>query len=38
MNQLLAVGIDSFKKIREENFFYIDKSMLISEFMTTGQK
>lgn len=32
----LPLGIDKFRKLRQENFYYLDKSMLIAEFLETG--
>ncbi len=29
----LPLGVDSFEKLRQENFYYIDKSMLISDLL-----
>ena len=31
--KMLPVGVDNFKKIREQNYFYVDKSMLIKELL-----
>ena len=32
----LPVGIDSFEKIRRNNFYYIDKTKLIEQLVETG--
>ena len=32
----LPVGIDSFEKIRRNNFYYIDKTKLIDQLVETG--
>ena len=32
-NRKLPVGIDSFEKLRKENFYYVDKTELIAELM-----
>ena len=34
MAQPLAIGIDDFRKIRKENFYYIDKTLMIQDFLT----
>ena len=31
----LPVGIDNFEKIRRNNFYYIDKTMFIEQFLNT---
>lgn len=33
MQKKLAIGINDFKKLREENYYYIDKSLLIKEIV-----
>lgn len=33
-NKILPLGIDSFKKIRTEDYYYIDKTVLITELLT----
>lgn len=35
MNLLLPLGIDDFVKIREENFYYIDKTFFIKQLLST---
>ena len=32
-NRKLPVGIDSFEKLRKENFYYVDKTGLIADLM-----
>jgi len=34
MAQPLAIGIDDFRKIREEQYYYIDKTLMIQDFLT----
>ena len=34
MRKQLAIGIDDFRRIREEDYFYIDKTLLIRDFLT----
>lgn len=34
----LPIGNDEFREIREKDYYYIDKSMLISDFLATGDK
>ena len=37
MNQkALPLGIDGFRKLREGDYYYTDKSMLIADFLKTG--
>ena len=33
----LPIGISDFKKIREEEFYYIDKTLLIKEFIQSSE-
>ena len=33
--KMLPIGIDNFEKLREENFYYVDKTGLIEELMRT---
>lgn len=33
MQKKLAIGINDFKKLREENYYYVDKSLLIKEII-----
>ena len=33
MNKKLPIGIDGFEKIRKNNFYYVDKTMLIAELL-----
>ena len=35
-NLKLPVGIDSFEKIRKNEFYYIDKTKLIEQLVETG--
>ena len=32
----LPIGVDSFRKLREANYYYMDKSMLIADWLTDG--
>lgn len=34
----IAIGVDDFKEIRENNYCYIDKSMLVHELLESGAK
>ena len=34
MKRQLAIGIDDFRRIREEDYYYIDKTLLIKDFLT----
>ena len=34
MKRQLAIGIDDFRRIREEDYYYIDKTLLIKDFIT----
>lgn len=34
----LPIGNDEFREIREKDYYYIDKSMLISDFLAAGDK
>ncbi|TDO91343.1 putative AAA-ATPase [Halanaerobium saccharolyticum] len=36
MKKKLPVGIDDFKNIREENYYYVDKSLFIKEIIDDG--
>ena len=36
MERTVAIGIQSFDKIREENYFYIDKTEFIREWWESG--
>ena len=36
MNKLIPIGIENFKKIRSENYFYIDKTKLIEDIVNDG--
>ena len=36
--QKLGVGIDSFKEVREKDYYYVDKTMMISDFLSEGNK
>ena len=38
MKKLLPIGIDSFRKIRETDRYYVDKTMLIKEFIERGDE
>ena len=33
MDRPLPIGIEDFKKLRENNFYYVDKSLLIKELL-----
>ena len=33
MKKALAIGIDDFRRLREENYYYIDKTMMIKDFI-----
>lgn len=33
---MLPIGISNFKKIIEENYYFVDKSLLIEELLKTG--
>lgn len=35
MNSSLLLGIDDFAKIREENFYYVDKTGFITQLLST---
>lgn len=34
----LPIGNDEFREIREKDYYYIDKTMLISDFWAAGDK
>lgn len=34
----LPIGNDEFREIREKDYYYIDKTMLISDFLEVGDK
>ena len=34
MGQSLSIGIDDFRRLREDNYYYIDKSLMIQDFLT----
>lgn len=34
--KMLPIGISNFKKIIEENYYFVDKSLLIEELLKTG--
>ena len=36
MNQKITIGIQNFNKIREENYFYIDKTSFIKDWWSSG--
>ena len=36
MNRTVGIGIQSFEKIREGNYFYIDKTRLVKEWWESG--
>ena len=36
MGQNISIGVQSFEKIRENNYFYIDKTMFIKEWWEKG--
>ena len=33
MNRPLPIGIEDFKKLRDKDFYYVDKSMFIKELL-----
>lgn len=37
-NRSLPIGTDSFKEVRENNQYYIDKTLMIEEFIKSGKK
>jgi hypothetical protein len=34
----IPIGVDSFREIIEDNYYYVDKTMLIHDFLNTGSK
>ena len=38
MNQTLGIGIDDFREIRTEGYYYIDKSLMIRDFLAYRNK
>ena len=34
----LPIGNDEFREIREQGYYYVDKSLLIRDFLETGYK
>lgn len=34
----LPIGYDEFREIRERDFYYVDKTMLIADFLAAGDK
>ena len=38
MKKKLPIGIDSFREIRENDYYYVDKSLLIADFIAYGDK
>ncbi len=34
----VAIGVDDFKELRENNYHYVDKSMLICDLLENGAK
>ena len=34
----LPIGNDEFREIREQGYYYVDKSLLIRDFLETGDK
>lgn len=38
MKKLLPIGIDSFREVRENDRYYVDKSLLIQDFIKNGDK
>ena len=38
MKKPLAIGIDSFRRIREDDYYYIDKTLMIQDFLEFRQK
>jgi hypothetical protein len=38
MSQKLPIGISDFKEVRERNYYYVDKSLMIKEIMDRGTK
>ena len=37
MGKKIAIGIQGFDKLREENYFYIDKTSFIKEWWESGE-
>ena len=35
-NQIYPIGVQSFSKLRSENCYYVDKTALVHELVTTG--
>ena len=38
MSRTVAIGIQSFEKIRENNYFYVDKTLFIKEWWESGDE
>ncbi|MCL1982045.1 MAG: AAA family ATPase, partial [Clostridiales bacterium] len=38
MKKLLPIGIDSFRKIRETDRYYVDKTLVIQDFIEFGDE
>ena len=38
MAQPLAIGIDDFREIREQGYYYVDKTLMINDFLTNKNK
>ena len=38
MKPLLPIGIDSFREIREKNKYYVDKTLMIRDFIQLNEK
>ncbi|MDR0948535.1 MAG: ATP-binding protein [Lachnospiraceae bacterium] len=37
MKQKLPIGLDDFRKLRENDYYYVDKSMMINDFLESGR-
>ena len=36
--KMLPIGIDNFEKLREENFYYVDKTGLIRDLLRSEER
>lgn len=36
MKKIISIGVSDFKKLIEGNYFFIDKSLIIKEFINNG--
>ena len=34
----IPIGIKSFRKLREENYYFVDKTLIIKDFLERGSK